>query len=96
MYSEIAPSFTTPTHSDALTDRGLDAGGIAEVIGCSRKTATAALRRQGITRVPEAVTADPTAASRLAPFRNVATVARLHGVTSKTARRWLLEAGLVE
>ena len=29
-------------------------------------------------------------------FRNVATVARLHGVTSKTAQRWLLEAGLLE
>ena len=79
-----------------LTDRGLDARGIAEVIGCSRQTAGEALRRHGIytrPRRPSPPARRLEADWRL--FHNVATVARLHGVTPKTARRWLVDAGLL-
>jgi transposase-like protein len=79
-----------------LADRGLDPRGVAEAIGCSRQTAGEALRHHGIYTRPRRPS--PPAGRLQADWRllhNVAAVARLHGVTPKTARRWLLEAGLL-
>jgi hypothetical protein len=79
-----------------LTHRGLDADGVAAAIGWSRRTALDALRRHGIYTRPRR----PSPPARrlrtdLRLFRNVNALARAHGVTPKTARRWLSEGGVL-